>query len=63
IRCCNATMLNRPYSWIRKTLIYRQTRNMRTVQQLLGLTKIESTVRCLGVEVDEALIIAGQVNI
>ena len=56
-------MLNRPYSWIKKTLIYRQTRNMRTVQLLLGHTKIESTVRCLGVEVDEALIIAGQVNI
>ena len=56
-------MLNRPYSWIKKTLIYRQTRNMRTVQLLLGHTKIESTVRSLGVEVDDALIIAVQVNI
>jgi len=37
------------------TLIYRQTKNLRAVQLLLGHRKIESTVRDLGVEVDDAL--------
>ena len=40
------------------TLIYRQTRNLRAVQLLLGHTKLESTVRYLGIEVDDALDIA-----
>ena len=44
------------------TLIYRRTGNLRTVQLLLGHTKVESTVRCLGVEVDDALTIAEQVD-
>lgn len=34
------------------TLIYRRTRNLRAVQLLLGHTKLESTVRYLGIEVD-----------
>jgi len=37
------------------TLIYRQTRNLRAVQILLGHRKLESTVRYLGIEVDDAL--------
>jgi integrase len=37
------------------TLIYRRTGNLRAVQLLLGHTKIESTVRYLGIEVDDAL--------
>jgi integrase len=37
------------------TLIYRQTKNLRAVQLLLGHRKIESTVKYLGVEVDDAL--------
>ena len=41
------------------TLIYRRTGNLRAVQLLLGHTKIESTVRYLGIEVDDALAIAG----
>jgi len=36
------------------TLIYRRTKNLRAVQLLLGHTKLENTVRYLGIEVDEA---------
>src|ERR1700740_195734 len=43
------------------TLIYRRTGNLRAVQLLLGHTKIESTVRHLGIEVDDALATAEQV--
>ena len=45
------------------TLIYRRTGNPRAVQLLLGHTKIESTVRYLGIEVDDALTIAEQVEV
>ena len=45
------------------TLIYRKTGNLRAVQILLGHTKIESTVRYLGVEVDDALAIAEHVDL
>jgi integrase len=41
-------------------LIYRRTRNLRVVQLLLGHTKLESTVRYLGIEVDDALEISEQ---
>lgn len=42
------------------SLIYRRTRNLRAVQLLLGHSKLESTVRYLGIEVDDALEIAEQ---
>lgn len=45
------------------TLIHRRTGNLRAVQLLLGHTKIESTVRYLGIEVDDALAIAEQVDV
>lgn len=45
------------------TLIYRRTKNIRAVQLLLGHTKLESTVRYLGIEVDDALDIAEQTEI
>jgi integrase len=45
------------------TLIYRRTGNMRVVQLLLGHTKIESTVRYLGVEVDDALDLAEKIDV
>jgi len=45
------------------TLIYRRTGNLRAVQLLLGHTKIESTVRYLRIEVDDALAIAEQVDV
>jgi integrase len=46
---------------IRRTkaaLIYRKTKNLRAVQLLLGHSKLESTVRYLGIEVEDALSIA-----
>jgi integrase len=45
------------------TLIYRKTKNLRAVQLLLGHSKLESTVRYLGIEVDDALEISEQVEI
>ena len=45
------------------TLIYRRTRNLRAVQLLLGHSKLESTVRYLGIEVDDALEIAEQTEV
>ena len=45
------------------TLIYRRTGNLRAVQLLLGHRKIESTVRYLGIDVDDALTIAEQVDV
>jgi site-specific recombinase XerC len=44
-------------------MIYRRTGNLRAVQLLLGHTKIESTVRYLGIDVDDALLISEQVEI
>jgi integrase len=43
--------------------IYRKTGNLRAVQLLLGHTKPESTVRYLGIEVDDALNIAEQIEL
>jgi integrase len=51
---------------IRRTkasLIYRRTKNIRAVQILLGHTKLESTVRYLGIEVDDALELAEQTEV
>ena len=45
------------------TLIYRRTGNLRAVQLLLGHTKLESTVRHLGIEIDDALSISEQVEL
>ncbi|MES1949787.1 integrase [Salinisphaera sp. S4-8] len=45
------------------TLIYRRTRNLRAVQLLLGHTKLESTVRYLGIEVDDALEMSEQTEV
>jgi integrase len=45
------------------TLIYRRTGNLRAVQLLLGHRKIESTVRYPGIDVDDALMIAEQVDV
>ena len=45
------------------SLIYRRTKNLRAVQILLGHTKMESTVRYLGIEVEDALEMAEQTEI
>jgi site-specific recombinase XerD len=44
------------------TMIYHQTRNLRAVQLLLGHRKLESTVRYLGIEVDDALEMAEHIE-
>jgi site-specific recombinase XerC len=43
--------------------IYRKTGNLRAVQLLLGHTKVDSTVRYLGVELEDALSISERINI
>ena len=51
---------------IRRTkpsLIYRRTKNLRAVQLLLGHTKLEITVRYLGIEVEDALELAEQTEV
>ena len=44
-------------------LIYRKTGNLRAVQLLLGHTKMDSTVRYLGIEIEDALAIAESVEL
>lgn len=45
------------------TRIYKKTGNLRAVQLLLGHTKMDSTVRYLGVELEDALVISESVEI
>jgi integrase len=45
------------------TLIYRRTKNFRGVQLLLGHTRPKSSVRCLGIEVNDALEMAEQTDV
>jgi hypothetical protein len=54
---------SRPLHWTEESVIYRRTGNLRAVQLLLRYTKIESTVRYLDNEVDDALAISEQVDI
>jgi len=44
-------------------LIYRRTGNLRACQLLLGHTNLESTVRYLGIEADDALVMSEQTDI
>ncbi|EZQ18222.1 integrase [Halopseudomonas bauzanensis] len=43
--------------------LLKMTKNLRAVQLLLGHTKLESTVRYLGIEVDDALDMAEQTEV
>ena len=52
-----------PLRRTKAVLIYRRTGNLRAVQLLLGHTKIESTVRYLGIEVDDSIEIAEKIDI
>lgn len=45
------------------TQIYKKTGNLRAVQLLLGHTKMDSTVRYLGVELEDALVISESIEI
>jgi integrase len=47
----------------KSSLIYRRTRNLRAVQLLLGHSELESTVRYLGIEVDDALEMSEQTEV
>lgn len=44
-------------------MIYRQTKNLRAVQLLLGHSKLDSTVRYLGIEIDDALEMSEQIDV
>lgn len=45
------------------TLLYRRTKNLRAVQLLLGHSKLDSTVRYLGIEIDDALEMSEQLEL
>jgi site-specific recombinase XerC len=45
------------------TLLYRRTKNLRAVQLLLGHSKLDSTVRYLGIEIDDALEMSEQMDV
>ncbi len=45
------------------TLIYRRTKNLRAVQLLLGHSKLDSTVRYLGIEIDDALEMSERIDV
>ena len=44
------------------SLIYKKTKNLRACQLLLGHRKLESTVRYLGIEIDDALEVSEQID-
>ncbi len=48
---------------IKATLIYRRTKNLRAVQLLLGHAELDSTVRYLAIEIDDALEMAEQIDV
>jgi len=63
--CSDLNVLHGTHSMRRTkaSLIYRRTKKLRAVQSLLGHTKLESTIRNLGIEVDYALGMAEQTEV
>jgi site-specific recombinase XerC len=57
-RIASGGLRNHSLRRAKASIIYKQTGNLRAVQILLGHTKIESTVRYLGVDVEDALTLA-----
>ena len=50
-------------TFAKASLIYRKTKNLRAVQLLPGHTRLDSTVRYLGIEIDDALEVAEQTEL
>ena len=59
----NPLMIGSEFLWPKVTQIYKKTGNLRAVQLLLGHTKMDSTVRYLGVELEDALAISEAIEI
>lgn len=60
---CRASYATHSMRRTKANLIYRKTGNLRVVQLLLGHTKIDRTVRYLGVEVEDALALAEGIDL
>ena len=56
--CAERTTATHSLRRTKASIIYKQTGNLRAVQILLGHTKIEGTVRYLGVDIEDALALA-----
>ena len=62
-RRASSIKANAPRRRTKVSLVYKKTGNLRACQLLLGHRKLESTVRYLGIEVDDALALSEQVEL
>ena len=63
IGLCSATYGTHSMLRSKATMIYKKTKNLRAVPILLGHTKLESTVRYLGIEMEDALDLPEQLDV